>query len=104
MGTCASKEASGGAAAARPAAADAPHTPSPSAPPPLVGAPAGTPINRAKRGAVGEAEPELGEADTVESLPKLVKSEAQASLIRSAVADNVLFRVRAARAATAPLR
>ncbi len=58
---------------------------------PLAAAPT---VRLAKRGAVGEAEQAAGEEDTLESLPKHVKTEAQAALITAAIADNILFRVR----------
>ena len=53
------------------------------------------PARAAKRGAVGEAEQAAHAEDTIEALPKHVKTEAESALITSAIADNILFRVRA---------
>jgi hypothetical protein len=99
MGACSSKD--GGEASATVHAAG-PDTPARAAPAPglkRTAAPAGPPTARlAKRGAVGEAEHVSEAEDTLASLPKVAKSSTEAALIAAAIADNILFKVRAARA------
>lgn len=106
MGGCASREADAASATVHAADALTPGTPAvnhktPHAAPASLDTRAADPgraavARYAKRGAVGEAEHVSEAEETLESLPKAPKSAAETTLIKAAIADNILFKVRTA--------